>query len=173
MYLACRSFKWVILKWTDPFFKLNKEHFTFHLEYKPSVTFARRKHEEHSYPKNPKICDLILVTLLKMRAHYSQSWSWKCGRIQRHIPISLLYIVPSSGTTTANICAYFKCIVSYCSSRQKINLVQHPWIMRGTHMPLVLVNTKLPTRNIQYIPVNVCSAVSLFQFKMTSLACQS
>ena len=120
--------------------------------------------QEHSYPKNPKICDLILVTLLKMRAHCSQSRPWKCGRIQRHIPISLFYIVPSSGTTTANICAYFKCIVSYCCSRQKITLVQHPWIMRGTHLPLVLVYTKLPTRKIQYIPVKVCSALSLFQF---------
>ena len=26
-----------------------------------------------SYPKNPKMCDPIVVTLLKMRPHYSQS----------------------------------------------------------------------------------------------------
>ena len=26
-----------------------------------------------TYPQNPKICDRILVTLLKMRPHYSQS----------------------------------------------------------------------------------------------------
>ena len=25
------------------------------------------------YPKNPKMCDTILVTLLKMQRHYSQS----------------------------------------------------------------------------------------------------
>ena len=35
--------------------------------------FANRKYEELSYPNNPKICDPILVTLLKMRPHYSQS----------------------------------------------------------------------------------------------------
>ena len=34
---------------------------------------AIRKYEELSYPKNQKMCDLILVTLLKMRPHYSQS----------------------------------------------------------------------------------------------------
>ena len=28
---------------------------------------------EFSYPKNPKMCDPILVTLLKMQPHYSQS----------------------------------------------------------------------------------------------------
>ena len=31
------------------------------------------KYEELSYPKNPKMCDPILVTLLKMRPNYSQS----------------------------------------------------------------------------------------------------
>ena len=35
--------------------------------------FADRKYEELSYTKNPKMCDPILVTLLKMRPHYSQS----------------------------------------------------------------------------------------------------
>ena len=35
--------------------------------------FAIRKYEELSYPKNAKMCDTILVTLLKMRPHYSQS----------------------------------------------------------------------------------------------------
>ena len=52
---------------------LNEEHFTFHLQYKYSGTFANRKYEELSYPKNQKMCDPILVTLLKMRPHYSQS----------------------------------------------------------------------------------------------------
>ena len=36
-------------------------------------TFANRKYEDFSYPKNPKMCNLILETLLKMRPHYSQS----------------------------------------------------------------------------------------------------
>ena len=73
------------------FYKLNEEHFTFHLQQKYPGTFANRKYEQLSYPQNPKICDPILVTLLKMRPHYSQSiQSWKCDLIQRHIPISLL-----------------------------------------------------------------------------------
>ena len=53
--------------------KLNEEHFTFHLQYKYPGTFANRKYEQLSYPKNPKMCDPILVTLLKMQPHYSQS----------------------------------------------------------------------------------------------------
>ena len=40
MNLPYQSFKQGILKWIDPFFKLNEEHFTFHLEYKHSGTFA-------------------------------------------------------------------------------------------------------------------------------------
>ena len=38
-----------------------------------SGTFANRKYEELSYPKNQKMCDPVLVTLLNMRPHYSQS----------------------------------------------------------------------------------------------------
>ena len=57
----------------SPIFKLNEEHFTFHLQYKYSGMFANRKYEDLSYPKNPKMCDPILVTLLKMQPHYSQS----------------------------------------------------------------------------------------------------
>ena len=56
----------------DPFFELNEEHFTFHLQYKHSGTSANRKYEELSCLKNPKICDPILVTLLKMLPHDSQ-----------------------------------------------------------------------------------------------------
>ena len=52
---------------------LNKEHFTFHLQYKHSDTFASHKNEVLSYPKNQKMCDPILVTLLRMRPHDSQS----------------------------------------------------------------------------------------------------
>ena len=44
-----------------------------HLQYKHSGTFANRKYEELSYPKNPKMCDPSVVTLLKMQLHYSQS----------------------------------------------------------------------------------------------------
>ena len=51
----------------------NEEHFTFHLQCKHSGTFANCKYEELSYPKNQKMCDPFLLTLLKMWPHYSQS----------------------------------------------------------------------------------------------------
>ena len=47
---------------------LNEEHFTFHLQYKHSGTFANRKYEELSYPKNQRMCDPILVSLLKIHS---------------------------------------------------------------------------------------------------------
>ena len=50
-----------------PFFKLNEENLTFQLQYKHSGTFASCKCEELSNPKNLKMCDPILVTLLKMQ----------------------------------------------------------------------------------------------------------
>ena len=34
---------------------------------------TRRKCEELSHPKNPKMCDAILETPLKMQSYYSQS----------------------------------------------------------------------------------------------------
>ena len=37
--------------WIDPFFRLNEKHFTFHLQYKHSGMFAKRKYEALSYPK--------------------------------------------------------------------------------------------------------------------------
>ena len=40
---------------------------------KHSGTFADHKYEELSYPKNQKMCHPILVTLLKMRPHFSPS----------------------------------------------------------------------------------------------------
>ena len=47
---------------------------TFHLQYKHSSTFANRTDMKNCLtPKNPKMCDIILVTLLKMRLRYSQS----------------------------------------------------------------------------------------------------
>ena len=52
---------------------MKKEHFTFHLQNKHSGTFTNYKYEELSYHKNQKTCDPILVTLLKMRPHDSQS----------------------------------------------------------------------------------------------------
>ena len=46
---------------------------SFHLQYKRSGTFAKGRGEELSYPPNQKMCHPILVTLLKMQPHYSQS----------------------------------------------------------------------------------------------------
>ena len=55
---------------------MNEEHFTFHLQYKHSGTFANRKYEELSYPKNPKMCDpilecdpIIVNPVVKIRPH--------------------------------------------------------------------------------------------------------
>ena len=58
--------------WIDPFFRLNEEPFTFHLRDKHSGTFAGRM-KNCLTPTNPKMCDPIQVTLLKMLPHYSQS----------------------------------------------------------------------------------------------------
>ena len=45
------------------FFRLNEEHFTFHLLYKHSATFANRRYEELSHSKKTE----------NVRPHYSQS----------------------------------------------------------------------------------------------------
>ena len=52
---------------------LNKEHLTFHLQYKHYAKFANCKYEKLSHHKYQKMCDPILATLLKMRPHDSQS----------------------------------------------------------------------------------------------------
>ena len=52
---------------------MNEENVTFHLQYKHSGTFANRKYEELSYPKTQKMYDPILVILLEMRPHDSQT----------------------------------------------------------------------------------------------------
>ena len=67
--------EYVIFAIPTTYLILNEEHFTFHLQYRHSGTFANRKYEELSYPKNQKMCDLILVTLLKMPPHYSHTSS--------------------------------------------------------------------------------------------------
>ena len=54
------------------FFRLNEKHLTFHLRYKHSGTFAKRKYEELSYPQKSENVTPWQVTLLKMRAHHSQ-----------------------------------------------------------------------------------------------------
>ena len=59
------------MNWT--FFRLNEEHFTFHLQYKCSGTFGNRKYEELSYPKKAENVWPYSSNSLKMRPHYSQS----------------------------------------------------------------------------------------------------
>ena len=59
----------------DPFFKLNKKHFTFHLQCKHSGTFAHREYEELSYPKKVENVRPHSSNLLKMQPHDSQSSS--------------------------------------------------------------------------------------------------
>ena len=52
---------------------MNEEHFTFHLQYKHSGTFANRKYEELFYPKKAEHVRPHSSNSLKMRPHYSQS----------------------------------------------------------------------------------------------------
>ena len=60
---------------------------TFHLQYKYCGTFANGKYEELSYPKNLKMCNPILETLLKMQPYYSQS---SCENVTQSSSTSLL-----------------------------------------------------------------------------------
>ena len=53
---------------SDPFYGLNEEHFTFHLQYKHSGTFANRKDMKNCLtPKNAKMYSPAPV--VKMRPH--------------------------------------------------------------------------------------------------------
>ena len=71
-----------------------KEHLTFHLQHKHSGTFANRKYEEPSYPKKPKMCDPILVTLLKMRPRYIQSGRENATQSSGTSPLASYKVVP-------------------------------------------------------------------------------
>ena len=71
-----------------------KEHFTFHLQHKHSGTFANRKYEEPSYPKKTKMCDPILVTLLKMRPRYIQSGRENAIQFSGTSPLASYKVVP-------------------------------------------------------------------------------
>ena len=50
------------IEWRTVYFSQTVQH---------PATFANRKYEELSYLTNTNMCDPILVTLLKMRPHYS------------------------------------------------------------------------------------------------------
>ena len=77
-----------------PSFKLNEELFT----YKHSGTFSNRKYEELSQLQNPKMCDPILVNLLKMPSHYSQSRSENATPSSGTSPLARYKEEFSSGT---------------------------------------------------------------------------
>ena len=81
---------------TYSFFSLNEEHFTFHLQYKHSGTFANRVYEGFSYPQVPKMCDPILETVLKMRPHYSQSSLENASSFSGTSPLASYKEVPPS-----------------------------------------------------------------------------
>ena len=73
MYLSFQSFKQVILKLELTHF-LNRMKNTCLFPYSTNIVVRLLfKNKELYYPKTQKMCDPILVTLLKMRPHYSQS----------------------------------------------------------------------------------------------------
>ena len=82
------------------FLIFNEEHFNSHLQYKHPGTFANRKYEELSYPKNQKICDPILVFLLKMRPHCSQSRRENATPTSGTSPLASYKEVPPGGGGT-------------------------------------------------------------------------
>ena len=49
MYFSQSQLSHFLFLCIDPFFRLNEENFTFHLQYKRSGTFSKRKYEELSY----------------------------------------------------------------------------------------------------------------------------
>ena len=52
---------------------MNEEHFTFHLQYKHSGTFANRKYEELPYPQKSENVRPHSSNSIEMRPHSSQS----------------------------------------------------------------------------------------------------
>ena len=77
------------------------------------------------------MCGPILVTLLKMRPHDSQSSREKCNPIQRHITISLslpspglssTFIIPDITKTSSNNCLIF---VLNSSRQLRISLIKY------------------------------------------------
>ena len=93
---------------------MNEEHFTFHLQYKHSGTFADRKYEELSYPKRAENVRPHSSNSLKMRPHYSQS--------------SHENLTPSNGTSPL---ASYKEVPSLGYKLLVYMLVKVPWMPEG------------------------------------------
>ena len=122
MWAVSQKLKLILTFYLCIYLILNEEDFTFHLQYKHSGTFANCKCEELSYPKNPKMCDPILVTLLKMQPHYSQS--------------SCENATPSSGTSSL---ASYKEPPSLREQNYDISIKLHPSVILGKiHLSLPL-----------------------------------
>ena len=102
----------------------------FHLQCKHSDTFGNRKYEELSCPKIQKTCNPILVTLLKMRPHYSQSGHENA--------------TPSSGTSpTTSPLASYEQVDLPCFSIKKIK------ILRAKLKLTALFNNMRPNTEVQ------------------------
>ena len=102
---------------------LNEEHLTFGLQYKHSGTFANRKYEELSYPKNRKMCDPILVTLLIMWPDYSQPRPKNATPSSGTSPLASYKEVPFSPGLLA--CFSF-CFIFLYSSFSQLYCSWHP-----------------------------------------------
>ena len=101
-----------------PFFKLNEENLTFQLQYKHSGTFANCKCEELSNPKNLKMCDPILVTLLKMQPYYRQSSRENVTSSSGTSPLASCKEVPPPPNPEVSIVwlsEHLFCLISYKS----------------------------------------------------------
>ena len=108
------------------FFRLNEEHFTFHLQYKHCSTFANRKYKELSYHQNPKMCDPIQVTLLKMWPHYSQFSCENATPSSGTSPLASYKEAPPSPSRATRILVVHN---SSANIKRKLLVVQHQWKM--------------------------------------------
>ena len=97
------------------------------LLFKHSGTFANGKYEELSYPKNPKMCDPIPVTVLKMQSHYSQSSS------ENETPSSGTSPLPSKGSTPQE-------------RKPLLNSIMHAPIFGGSYLLLLPPPFLMPSK---------------------------
>ena len=101
--------------------------------------FANRKYEELSYPQNQKMCDPILITLLKMQPHYSQS--------------SRKDATPSSGTSPLASYEEVSPGGSYAGKKEESFLFSHGCALNRSNLNAVIQCSR-----------DVLSAVSLLIF---------
>ena len=79
---------------------MNEEYFTFHLQYKHSGTFAKRKCEELFLPQNSEnVRHHSSKTPMKMRPHYGQSRGENATPSSGASPLASYKEVPPPGMT--------------------------------------------------------------------------